>query len=137
MKRVGGWRKRLANYVSECRSTPYELGKFDCWLFVAGAIEAMTDIDPGAPQRCRYKTQRGALGVMKRAGAADMAAFASKRLPERPSAVEAQIGDVMAIPTDDAFGFALGILNGERILVVTPNGIDTRDRSEATRAFEV
>lgn len=137
MKRVEGWRKHLANYVSECRNTPYELGTFDCWLFVAGAVEAMTDIDPGAAQRGRYKTQRGALGVMKRGGAGDMAQFAAKRLHERPSVVSAQIGDVMAIPTKDAFGFALGILNGERILVVTPYGIDTRDRSEATRAFEV
>lgn len=137
MKRTEGWRKRLASYVSACRSTPYELGTFDCWLFVAGAIEAMTGKDLGLVQRGRYKTQRGALGVMKRDGAVDMAEFAEHRLTALPDPVMAQVGDVMAIPTDDAFGFALGILNGERILVVTPKGIDTRDRAEATRAFKV
>lgn len=136
MRRVEGWRKRLAHYVSECRNTPYALGSFDCWLFVSGAIEAMTGIDLGVAHRGHYHTTRGALGVMRRVGAGNMADFVGQYLPEQEPA-SAQIGDVMTIPTDDKFGFSLGILNGERILVVTPTGIDTRDRSEATRAFKV
>ncbi len=131
------WRKRLGQYVNRIRTTPYAFGSQDCWLFVAGAVEAMTGVDHAAPHRGRYKTARGALGVMKRAGAADMAEFARLFLEEHDAPVFAQIGDVVAIPTDDAFGFSLGILNGERVLVVTPTGIDTRDRSEAIRAFKV
>lgn len=135
--RTEGWRKRFSAYVNAARSTPYQLGTHDCWLFVAGAVEAMTGRDHAKPHRGRYKAAKGALGVMKRAGAGNMAEFAALFLVERASPVEAQIGDIMAIPTDDAFGFSLGILNGERILVVTPTGIETRDRAEATRAFEV
>lgn len=137
MMRTEGWRKRLANYVNQARSIPYQLGTQDCWLFVAGAVEAITGVDHAKAHRGHYKAVRGALGVMNRAGADNMADFAGKYLTERASTAEAQIGDVMAIPTKDAFGFSLGILNGERVLVITPNGIDTRDRSEATRAFEV
>ncbi|MEZ5790514.1 MAG: hypothetical protein R3D34_06895 [Nitratireductor sp.] len=38
---------------------------------------------------------------------------------------------------DDAFGGVVGVVLGERILVVTVNGIDSRDRSEAFMAFAV
>jgi len=130
------WRRRLGDYVRQVRAIQYAFGTQDCWLFVAGAVDAMTGIDHGARHRGRYKTARGALGIMRRAGAADMAEFAGLHF-EPVAPVAAQIGDVMAIPTDDAFGFSLGILNGERVLVVTPTGIDSRDRAEATRAFKV
>jgi hypothetical protein len=131
------WRKRLGVCVDGLRTQPYDFGSQDCWLFVAGAVKAMTGTDPAKAHRGRYKTARGALGIVKRAGAANMAEFAGLFLEEHDAPVFAQIGDVMAIPTTDAFGFSLGILNGERILVVTPNGVDTRDRAEATRAFKV
>lgn len=131
------WRKRLRAYVDDVRTAPYTFGAQDCWLFVAGAVEAMTGVDHAARHRGRYKTARGALGVMKRAGAENMAAFAGLFLEEIEAPAFAQIGDVMAIPTDDAFGFSLGILNGEQVLVVTEAGIGVRDRAEAARAFRV
>ncbi|GGA65013.1 DUF6950 family protein [Pelagibacterium lentulum] len=131
------WRKRLGQYVDNVRTKPYAFGYQDCWLFVAGAVSAMTGTNHAKKHKGKYKTARGALGIMRRAGANNMADFAGLYLEEHSAPVFAHIGDVMAIPTDDAFGFSLGILNGERVLVVTPNGIDTRDRSEATRAFKV
>ena len=137
MTRKEDWRKRLGDYVAGLRTRPYAFGSQDCWLFVAGAVKAMTGTDYAKPHRGRYKTARGALGIVKRARASNMAEFAALFLDEHDAPVFAQIGDVMAIPTKDAFGFSLGILNGERILVVTPTGVDTRDRSEATRAFKV
>lgn len=97
----------------------------------------MVGVDIGESYRGKYKTAKGAIRVMKRAKADNLAQLASKHLSVREAPSFAQIGDVMAIPTDDEFGYALGILNGERILVVTLNGLDSRDRSEATIAFEV
>jgi hypothetical protein len=137
MIRFPAWRVALFNYIKHNRSEPYELGTHDCWIFVAGAIRAMVGVDIAAKHRGRYKSVKGALGVMKRSGAANMAELASKHLEERSSPAHAQIGDVLAIPTDDGFGYALGILVGERVLVLSPNGIDSRDRTEATRAFGV
>ncbi len=136
-ERHENWRKRLGQYVAKVRTEPYAFGHQDCWLFVAGAVEAMTGTDHAKKHRGRYKTARGAMGIMKRARADDMAEFAGLHLEEIEAPVFAQIGDVMAIPTDDAFGYSLGILNGEQVLVVTPTGIGVRDRSEATRAFKV
>lgn len=137
MERYEDWRARLSKYVREVRSNPYELGSQDCWLFIAGAINAMVGVDIGENYRGKYTTPQGAIKVMRKAKASNLASLAQKHLTLRDSVIYAQIGDVMGIPTDDEFGFALGILNGERILVVTPNGIDSRDRSEATIAFEV
>lgn len=137
MTRHEDWRSRLGAYVSIVRASPYAFGSHDCWLFVAGAIEAMTGTDHATRHRGRYKTARGALGIMKRAEASNMAEFAGLHLEEIDAPVFAQIGDVMAIPTDDVFGYSLGILNGEQVLVVTATGIGVRDRADATRAFKV
>ena len=135
--RVPGWRGALFDYIRYNRDTPYTLGENDCWIFVTGAVTAMTDVDVSKPHRGNYKTVRGALGIIRRAGASNMADFAATYFKELPSPLYAQIGDIMAIPTDDAFGFALGVLTGERIQILTENGIDSHDRSEATRAFGV
>lgn len=97
----------------------------------------MVGVDIAASYAGRYKTVKGAIGVMKRSGAKDLAELVAKHLPELESPSLAQIGDVMAIPTDDGFGYALGVLVGERVLVLSPSGVDSRDRSEATRAFGV
>ncbi|HWJ88507.1 MAG TPA: hypothetical protein VNS12_10585 [Pelagibacterium sp.] len=131
------WRKRLGAYVSEVRATPFAFGTHDCWLFVTGAVEAMTGTDHAAKHRGRYKTARGAIGrVLKPIEAKDMGGVASHYFePTEPAF--AQIGDIMAIPTDDVFGYSLGILNGEQVLVVTATGIGVRDRADATRAFRV
>lgn len=137
MERLPNWRVDLFNYMRALRSEPYDLGTQDCWIFVAGAIQAMVGVDIAAKHRGRYKTVKGALGVMKRSGAANMAELASQHLEERLSPAFAQIGDVLAIPTDDGFGYALGILVGERVMVLSPNGVDSKDRTEATRAFGV
>lgn len=131
------WRKRLGAYVAGLRAEPYAFGRQDCWLFVCGAVEAMTGVDHAAQHRGRYKTARGAIGrVLKPIGAKDMCEVAGHYF-DAIEPINAQIGDVMAIPTDDVFGFSLGILNGEQVLVVTERGIGVRDRSDATRAFRV
>lgn len=137
MLRHEDWRRRLGAYVKSVRAEPYAFGTQDCWLFIAGAVEAMTGIDHAAKHRGRYSTARGAISrVLKPIDAKNMFGVAGHYFEEIAPAF-AQIGDIMAIPTDDIFGASLGILNGERILVVTASGIDTRDRSEATRAFKV
>lgn len=136
MVRKEDWRRHLRTYIDGIRYEPYALGQQDCWLFVAGAIEAMTGVDLATPQRGKYKSAKGALSIMRRTKSRNMADFAALHLPEQHP-VQAQIGDVMAMPTDDKFGFSLGVLNGERVLVVTPTGVDTRDRSEAVRSFRV
>ena len=137
MIRFPTWRTSLFNYVKNTRAEPYELGTHDCLIWVAGAVSAMVGVDIAASYAGRYKTVKGAIGLMKRSGADNMAELVGKHLEELESPTLAQIGDVMAIPVDDGFGYALGVLVGERVLVLSQTGVDSRDRSEATRAFGV
>jgi len=136
MIRIDSWRSALDAYVGQVRRAEFGFGSHDCALFVVGAISAMTGTDLGRQFRGRYKTKRGALGAMRRKGAKDMADLAALFLPE-VHPIQAQIGDVMALPTDDAFGFGLGICIGERVLILTTAGVESRDRSFATRSFSV
>lgn len=82
----------------------YEHGKLDSWLFVCDAALAMTGVDHAEKQRGRYKTARGGLGIIRRAGADDLADFAAQHFEEHDAPAFAQIGDVMAIPVASPFG---------------------------------
>ncbi len=44
---------------------------------------------------------------------------------------------IAAVQDDDDFVYALGVVNGDRVFVISPNGLSTRDISEAVRAFKV
>jgi hypothetical protein len=136
MSRIDHWRKALDAYVDAHRHKPFAWGTNDCWTFAGGLVEAITGDNVTKGYRGKHRTARGALGHMKRAGADTVADFVAQRL-EEIHPINAQIGDLMAIPTDDAFGHSVGICNGERVLVLTQNGVDSWDRMTATRAFRV
>lgn len=133
------WRARYEATIDAIRVSPAvgEWGAGDCLTGLVGpVVEALTGADPFARFRGRYKTARGALGIMRRSGFANLADLVASDLPEiHPS--ECRVGDIVAIPSDDDFAYALGVVNGERAFVLQTNGLATRDMSEAVRAFRV
>ncbi len=66
MQKFFDWEVRLDKYIHECANKDYSWGEHDCVLFAAGCIYAMTGIDLGKPFRGKYKTKRGAIGILKR-----------------------------------------------------------------------
>lgn len=44
--RLHDWEHRLTRYVTEVACTGFAHGSHDCALFAAGAVEAITGIDP-------------------------------------------------------------------------------------------
>ncbi len=64
--RKGDWEAALAEYVAARRDWPFAWGEHDCFLFVAGAIAAMTGFDPAVPYRGRYRSMRGSLRVLRK-----------------------------------------------------------------------
>ena len=78
----------------------------------------------------------GALGVLRNDGFADLGDLVASVLPEIHIS-RGRIGDVAAIPADDGFGFTLGVVNGERIFVLRPDGFGTVDLLAAGRAFRI
>jgi hypothetical protein len=134
LTRLPSWRTQLARYLAEAARIPFVEGRHDCALFAAGAIRAMTGEDLAAPFRGRYRTTRGGLRVLRRAGYRDHLDLAVAHLDEVPPAF-AHVGDIAAVPGDD--GPALGVVQGERIYVLRPEGLSTVSRLLATRAWRV
>ena len=135
MKRYSFWRTALTDYVQTVASEPFRWGEHDCALFAAGAVRSMTGEDFAARYRGKYKTLRGGLGLLKKAGFADHAEMAASLFEEiHPS--QAMVGDIAAVEEDGAV--ALGVVQGELIYVLRPDeGLATVPLLRAARAFRV
>lgn len=138
MIRLPDWAARLHDFIDSVKREPFSWDGGDCALgWAARAVEAQTGVDPVAAYRGKFKTAKGALAAMKKMGASDLAEAAALFLPRHDHPSQAQIGDIAAVPKDDAFGFTLGIVNGETILVLREDGMGIVPRTAATQAFKV
>lgn len=138
MTRLPRWRRRLEALTDELRRRPFDWSRqHDCALGLsARAVEALTGEDIAASWRGRYRSEKGALLALRKAGFDSVADAAASMLPEVAPSM-AQEGDIAAVPDDGPFGFALGVFVGERVLVLRPDGLATVDRLTAGRAFRV
>lgn len=135
MRRYSYWRTALADYLHRVSGEPFVPGRHDCALFAAGGVEAMTGEDFAADYRGRYKTLAGGYRLLKKRGFESHADLAASIFEEiHPS--QAMVGDIAAVDGDG--GIALGIVQGEGVYVLSPEGrIDTVPLLSATRAFMV
>lgn len=130
-----GARKRLIEYVAKAARTPFQWGKHDCALFAAGAVKAQTGKDPARGLRGRYSTVSGAMKHLRKLGYTSLGDLAGAQFQEIPPAF-AQVGDI-AVVHDDAATEALGVVQGERIYVLRPDGLGLVPLMSARRAFRV
>lgn len=114
MKRKYNWQSLLIEYINSCRNSGFIWGELDCGMFAAGAVEVMTGIDPVDKLRGRYKTARGAAGVLKRYAGGKVKEAVAKALESNgfmPVELNyAQRGDIVICPVDDnhAAGICMG-----------------------------
>lgn len=134
MTRLPNWRGLLVAWVAGAATRPFAEGSHDCALFAAGAIAAMTGADPAAGYRGRYRSTRGGLRVLRRAGLADHLALADRHFA-RIAPAFARAGDLAAVA--EAGGPCLGIVQGERIYVLRPEGLATVPLTTAVTAWRV
>lgn len=138
LQRLPNWRTRFEAAIDEIKFVPFDWeAQHDCGPGLAGRlVYAITGEDLTTKYQGKYKTAKGALGVMKRAGFDNLADLVASYLPEiHPS--QASLGDIVAYEIDSPFGFALGVVNGERVFVLRPEGVGTMDLLAAKRAFKV
>lgn len=137
LERIGLWRKPFKQTVDDLRRKPFVWGENDCGIGLACKLTlAITGVDFGAPYRGRYDSAASAYRLMRDEGFDDFADLVASILPEvHPSKL--RIGDLAAIAVDSPFKHALGVVNGERIFVLTEAGFGTRDLLDAARAFKV
>lgn len=138
MKRLPNWRSRLAAAVLESHA-PFEWGKNDCAIFAARCAEAVTGIDYAADWRGTYSTMKGAAAALQKRGFSDLTALVVGILGADAEVhpALARRGDVALLQTDSELGWAIGVIDHERLGVMTETGYGTVDRSMAVRAFRV
>lgn len=134
MIRHPDWQSRLVLYLTRTAAKPFVPGRQDCALFAAGAIEAMTGVDPADGWRGRYRSLRGGQRMLRAAGYGDHVALAAAILPE-VTVAEAAPGDIAVIETPE--GRALGVVQGAGIYVTGALGLGLMPLRDAVRAFRV
>ncbi len=128
--RLKDWRPRLVGYLEEVRSRPFAYGQHDCALFAAGAVEAMTGEDLATDFRGQYASLKDGLKLVR----GDHQKVLHEHFTAIPQAF-AGVGDIALI---GEVGFpALGIFDGETILVLREDGLGRMPRAAATQAWRV
>lgn len=129
--RYRDWPERLHAFIESRRGKPFVWGENDCALFAADAVIAMTGVDMAADLR-GYKTERGALNRIKKAGG--MPGFAAGLTQKKPAF--AGRGDIVlvALESRDTFGVVAG--NGS-YCGPGANGLEFRPMTEVLIAFGI
>jgi len=128
----------FAKALDAITTSDFKWGSHDCIFgLVVPVVEAATGRrDLFAQFRGKYKSARGALGIMKRNNFETLADLIATEFNEiDPSQI--RMGDIAAISSDDEFAYSMGICNGQRVFILHPDGTATRDLSEVKRAFRV
>ena len=135
MKKRDDWKQRLRAYLAAQSDVPFSYGQNDCGSFAGGAVEAMAGENPHVLVAGKYKTMKGALRALKRAGHEDHVAYAASVLTEIDNPLFAQFGDIAVV--DSPEGPALGVVVGAHIEVRAPHGRGLVPLTDAVRAFRV
>ncbi|WP_242149632.1 DUF6950 family protein [Sphingomonas sp. BAUL-RG-20F-R05-02] len=115
MYRKPDWDARLAAYLEPLRTRTFEWGAHDCCTFAAGAVEAMTGVDPMPEFRGRYSTAIGSARALTRFGKGSLEKTLDAKF-EGVSAALAHRGDILMS------GGALGICWGAALIAVGVEG---------------
>jgi hypothetical protein len=128
LTRVFDWRTKMQENLHAIERVPFEWGVHDCALFAADHVRAITETDFGVDFRGNYTTAFGAAKILKEKGCDDLLDLCKKLFPEVHPAF-ADAGDLLILEAPDT-GYALAIVIGETIGVLTPNGYGILHRTD-------
>lgn len=139
MKRLPDWHSRFVTFIDSVRITPFDWSVADCGPSFAGAaVEVLTGApNPVAEYIGKYETRAGAVRAMKEAGFKDLKEAVAAFLGDPVHPSRGFTGDVAVIPDGSPLGYALGIVNGERIFVRRPDGLGTVGLLDAEAVFKI
>lgn len=116
--RIQGWEIRLHEYLQEAKGLPFQWGVTDCATWVSDWRKIATGKDASIAWRGKYKTERGAMLQIRRAGFQTMPDWVDSILGERlATPFLAQRGDIGLVQN------ALGIVSGRDICALSPDGV--------------
>lgn len=133
LRRQPGWPLRLEALVQARAATPFAWGSFDCCLFAADVVQALTGVDPAARLRGTYATAPQALRRLHARGGVH--AIASMALGLAVPVALARVGDVVQVEVGGHA--ALGVCNGTSVLGPSATGLVAINISQAQCAWRV
>lgn len=127
----------LAPFIREAAAAPFAFGDWDCSMFLANWIRAVTGFDPAAELRGRYRTRLGWLRLVTREGGLE--ALVGRLVVAAgmtPIAIgEACLGDVALAELPPVERGRVGaILAGDRWIMKLAGGL-TAGRPRIVRAW--
>lgn len=137
--RFEDWPQRLHAAIDAARTRTFDYGDFDCWLFPADCVLAMTGIDYAAELR-GYKSKKDAYEIIARYGSMEaMISALVGREPIHPA--HAKRGDVMIAEVDLApgeVGLSGAICDGTKLWTpAIPRGLRSFPISAAKIAWSI
>jgi hypothetical protein len=125
--RVSDWEAKLSDYIASMLGEPFVWGVNDCCTFSAGAVEAITGIDPIPEYRGKYDT---ALGSVRALGGKKLEQVMDDKFPELPIGF-AQRGDLAMMDG------CVGVVMGDYALFVSEDGLERIKRPMWDKAWSV
>ena len=92
--RLENWERRLGDYLDTRRGQDFAYGTNDCGMFAAGAVEAVTGVDPIPSFRGAYDSATTSIRALKRLGKGTLDATIDSLFDEHPIGY-ARRGDIV------------------------------------------
>jgi len=140
--RFPDWTARLESFLAANRTRKFQYGSWDCCLFAADCILAITGIDIAEQFRGRYISRKEALRVVREITGRSSIEAAAEHCAEAHGMPEieplrAARGDMVLIPRPHDFSLGIVALNGMQILIVGKQAIGPIQFDRACRAWRV
>jgi hypothetical protein len=140
--RFEDWPRRLERFLVEACGREFHYGAWDCSLFVADAVQAMTGTDIAAPFRGRYASYRDALQLARsESPRKSLRSFLAQALTKSGlseiAVPFAQRGDVLLLKRSRDCSLGILSLNGKDILAAAETGYTRLPFHLALRAWRV
>jgi hypothetical protein len=138
MTRLPDWPERLDRVVAAARDRAFAWGSFDCCLFAADAVAAVTGIDPAVSWRETYADACSAVRLLARVGGLEVVAMrVAGHYGWRGTApVFLGRGDLALVRLDDGRP-ALAVCLGARFALPAMRGLAVLDRAQALSGWKV
>ena len=124
------WEEALSNYLASKLHGPFAYGLNDCCMFAAGAVQAMTGVDPMAEFRGHYHDLKSSIKALKEIGAGDLEATIDGKFPAVAIGY-AQRGDLAF------FDGSLGVVAGSFAWFASDDGLERVPRSMWDKTWSV
>lgn len=142
MRRYADWPTLLDSFLRAHASERFQYGRWDCALFVADAVQAMTGVDVAAKFRGHYGSRREALRAIKEyTGSTSIRAIAETVFAEhglREVAVaRAQRGDAVLVRRGRDWSLGIVALDGAGIVSLAKDSLLRWPLSRAETAWRI